>query len=237
MARRSGRRPGNPDTRETILAAARQAFGERGFDRASIRAIATSAGVDPALVHHYFGTKEGLFRATIDIPFDPGEIIPQVFGPGPDGAGERLIRFFLQAWDSPAGTAGVAMLRSAVSNEWTARLVREFLVTQVLRRAMAQLGMDPAVAPLRSALIASQLAGLMLVRYILRIEPLASAPPEVLVTTIGPNLQRYLTGDLGPVGDPGALPGWAGGADPAAEAEPSNPDAPGTEPGGPDAPA
>src|SRR5258706_15310717 len=98
---RTGRRPGNQDTREAILAAARRAFSERGFDGASIRAIATSAGVDPALVHHYFGSKDQLFVATMQLPIDPSQFLPKVFEGGIDGVGERLVRTFLQLWDSP----------------------------------------------------------------------------------------------------------------------------------------
>jgi AcrR family transcriptional regulator len=196
MARRTGRRPGNPDTREAILAAAREAFAERGFDAASIRAIATSAGVDPALVHHYFGTKEQLFVATVNAPVNPAELLPQALADGPQHAGERLVRLVLSIWDSPAGTAAVALLRSAVSNEWTARLFREFITTQILRRAMTALELDPKEAPLRSNLVASQLGGLMMIRYVLKLEPIASTPPEVLVAAIGPNVQRYITGDL-----------------------------------------
>ncbi|MGY0002739.1 TetR/AcrR family transcriptional regulator [Micromonospora sp. I033] len=196
MARRTGRRPGNPDTRETILAAARAAFAERGFDAVSIRAIATAAGVDPALVHHYFGTKEELFRATVAIPVDPARLLPAVLAGGPDGVGERLVRTFLTVWDSPVGGAAVALLRSAVSSEWTARLLREFLTTQVLRRVLDQLDVDPAQLPLRGALVASQIAGLAMMRYVIRLEPVASADPETLVAAIGPTVQRYLTGDL-----------------------------------------
>ncbi|MEO3748278.1 TetR family transcriptional regulator [Plantactinospora sp. B5E13] len=214
MARRSGRRPGNPDTREAILAAARDTFAERGFDGASIRAIATSAGVDPALVHHYFGTKEQLFRATINIPFDPDELIPQIAAGDVTRAGERLIRTFLRVWDSPAGTAGAALMRSAVNNEWTARLLREFVVTQIFRRATSLLEIDPAEAPLRTSLVGSQLVGLAMARYILRLEPLASASPDVVVAAIAPTVQRYLTGDLsGPAGDvAGTFPGHSGAA-------------------------
>ncbi|MFG3579308.1 TetR/AcrR family transcriptional regulator [Micromonospora chersina] len=196
MARRTGRRPGNPDTREAILTAAREAFADRGFDAASIRAIATAAGVDPALVHHYFGTKEELFRATVAIPVDPAELVPRVLAGGRDEVGERLVRTFLAVWDSPVGTAAVALLRSAVSNQWTARLLREFLVTQVLRRVVEQLDLDPAETPLRGALVASQIAGLAMMRYVIRLEPVASASPDTLAATIGPTVQRYLTGPL-----------------------------------------
>jgi AcrR family transcriptional regulator len=193
---RSGRRPGNPDTREAILAAAREVFADRGFDKGSIRAIATGAGVDPALVHHYFGTKDKLFLASMKAPIDPSVLIPQALAGPRDEAGERLIRLVLSVWDSPAGAAAVAMLRSAMSNDWTARLMREFVVTQVLRRAVAELALDPAQADLRTALVASQIAGLAVTRYILKVEPLASAPAEVLVAAIGPTVQRYLTGEL-----------------------------------------
>jgi AcrR family transcriptional regulator len=196
MARRTGRRPGKPDTREAILAAAREGFAERGFDGASIRAIATSAGVDPALVHHYFGTKDQLFLAAMNAPIDPRELLPQALAGGPEQVGERLVRLFLSVWDSPAGTAGVALLRSAVTNEWTARLMREFVVTQVLRRALKDLDLDPKEAPLRASLVASQVSGLGMVRYILKIEPIASAPAEVVVAAVGPAVQRYITGDL-----------------------------------------
>ncbi|MBY8872732.1 TetR family transcriptional regulator [Micromonospora sp. PLK6-60] len=199
--RRTGRRPGRPDTREAILAAARAAFAERGFDAASIRAIAAAAGVDPALVHHYFGTKEELFRATVAIPIDPAELLPAVLAGGPDEVGERLVRTFLTVWDSPVGKAAVALLRSAVSSEWTARLLREFLSTQILRRVLDQLDLDPAERPLRGALLASQVAGLAMMRYVIRLDPIASADRETLVAAIGPTLQRYLTGDL--TGGPG----------------------------------
>lgn len=196
MARRTGRRPGNPDTREAILAAARAAFAERGFDAASIRAIATAAGVDPALVHHYFGTKEELFRSTMNVPIDPAELLPRVLAGGPDGVGQRLVRTFLGVWDSPAGGAAVALLRSAVNNEWTARMLREFLVTQVLRRVLDHLDIDPAELPLRGSLVATQMLGLAMTRYVVRLEPVASADPEALAAAIGPTVQRYLTGDL-----------------------------------------
>ncbi|MEH0842387.1 TetR family transcriptional regulator [Micromonospora sp. CPCC 205711] len=202
MARRTGRRPGNPDTREAILTAARTTFAERGFDAASIRTIAAAAGVDPALVHHYFGTKEELFRATVSIPIDPAELLPRVLAGGREEVGERLVRTFLTVWDSPVGTAAVALLRSAVSNQWTARLLREFLVTQILRRVLDQLDLDPAEVPLRGALVATQIAGLAMMRYVIRLEPVASADPETLVAMIGPTVQRYLTGDL-PDGPPG----------------------------------
>ncbi|WP_433078808.1 TetR family transcriptional regulator [Dactylosporangium sp. CA-052675] len=189
---RTGRRPGNQDTREAILNAARQAFAERGFDGASIRHIATTAGVDPALVHHYFGAKDQLFLATMNAPIDPGEILPQVFEPGLDGVGERLVRTFLSVWDSPAGTPVVALVRSAMQHDWSARMLREFLVSQILRRATRALNLDPAEAPTRAALVASQMIGLAMLRYILKLEPLASMTPEQVVRNLAPTVQHYL---------------------------------------------
>ncbi|MEG3636890.1 TetR/AcrR family transcriptional regulator [Micromonospora palythoicola] len=196
MVRRSGRRPGRPGTRDTILDAARAAFAERGYDASTIRAIAASAGVDPALVHHYFGTKEQLFLAAMRFPVNPGELLPKVLAGDRAALGERLVRMFVTVWDSPAGAAGVALLRSAVSSEWTARLLREFLTTQVLRRVLDHLDVDPAEVPLRGSLVASQLVGLALMRYVIRLEPVASAPPETLIATVGPTVHRYLTGAL-----------------------------------------
>jgi AcrR family transcriptional regulator len=197
VARRTGRRPGNPDTREAILKASREAFAERGYDAASIRQIATGAGVDPALVHHYFGTKEQLFLEAVGAPMDPRELLPQVLAGGVDTVGERLVRIFLDVWDSPRGTVAVALLRSAVTNEWTARLMREFLVTQILRRAIKELDLDLTDGALRANLVASQMLGLAVARYVLKLEPLAHATPDQVAAAVGPNVQRYITGDLG----------------------------------------
>ena len=190
--KRSGRRPGNQDTRSSILDAARQIFAEKGFDKASIRAIAGDAGVDPALVHHYFGTKEKLFLASMNAPINPGELIPQALAGPRAQAGERLIRLALTVWGSPAGSAALGMFRSALSNEWTARLLREFVITQILRRAVGELVLDPAEAPLRASLVATQIAGVMVARYVLKIEPLAGIDREVIVAAVGPNIQRFL---------------------------------------------
>jgi AcrR family transcriptional regulator len=196
LVRRSGRRPGNQDTRQSILDAARTMFAERGFDKASIRAIATAAKVDPALVHHYFGTKDKLFLAAMNSPFDPAEVVPKALSGPREEAGERLVRMVLSVWDSPAGSAAVALLRSAMSNEWTARLMREFVITQVLRRAISEMGLADEDAGLRTSLVATQIAGLAVVRYVIKVEPVASSDPETLVRAIGPTVQRYLTGPI-----------------------------------------
>jgi AcrR family transcriptional regulator len=193
VVRRSGRRPGNQDTRSSILDAARTAFAEKGFDHVSVRSIAADAGVDAALVHHYFGTKDKLFLAVMNAPINPAELVPQALRGPREQAGERLVRLVLSIWDSPAGAAALAVFRSALSNEWTARLLREFVVVLVLRRAVTERAIDPAEAELRSALVATQMAGLIVTRYVLKIEPLPATDPELLVAAVGPNVQRFLT--------------------------------------------
>jgi len=196
MMKRIGRRRGSPDTRESILEVARRHFADKGFDATTVRAIASEAGVDPAMIHHYFGTKEELFRQSLSIPFDPATMIPKIVAEGQEHAGENLIRMFVGVWDSPLGAAGAALIRSAMSNEWTTRLLREFISTQILRRVIAELKLDPVEAPLRASLVASQLAGLAMMRYIVKLEPIASLPVEDLVHAVGPNVQRYITGSL-----------------------------------------
>ncbi|HEY1484502.1 MAG TPA: TetR family transcriptional regulator [Micromonosporaceae bacterium] len=194
---RTGRRKGATDTREGILAAARDAFASKGYDGASIRAIATAAGVDPALVHHYFGTKEKLFLATVDAPVNPAEFMPAALAGDVDHLGERVVRMFLSVWDDPrTGPPLLALVRSSLAHDWSARILREFVTAQILRRVVARLEVDPAEAPIRAALTASQMIGLGLTRYLLKIEPLASADKEEVVTLVAPTVQRYLTGPL-----------------------------------------
>ncbi|HCT76022.1 MAG TPA: TetR family transcriptional regulator [Micromonosporaceae bacterium] len=196
MIKKIGRRRGSSDSRESILDAARRLFADKGFDATTVRAIAADAGVDPAMIHHFFGTKEELFRATLQFPIDPATEIPQIVAGGVDEVGERLVRTFVGIWDSPAGAVGASLIRSAMSNDWTLRLLREFLTTQILRRVTAELKIDPAEAPLRVSLVASQLAGLAMMRYIIKLEPLASLPSEQVVALVGPNVQHYVTGSL-----------------------------------------
>lgn len=198
MTRRTGRRPGKQDTRSAIITAARAAFADRGFDATTIRQVAASARVDPALVHHYFGTKADLFLAVLELPIDPAELLENAISGHPDEAGERLVRAFVTAWDSHVGKAGAALLRSAVSNPMAAKLFREFIFQRITRRLTPHLGVPEAEIPLRTTLVASQIAGLATVRYLIKIEPLASASPEAVVAAIGPTVQRYISGDLPP---------------------------------------
>lgn len=188
---RTGRRPGPTETRGQILAAARRLFGERGYDGATIRGIAQEAGVDPALVHHFFGTKEQVFVAVMEFPFDPSQLVTAVLEGPRDGIGERLVRFFLAAWDEPpARNAFLALIRSATSNEHAAAMLRQFLTSALLGRIAERLTMPR----LRVELVAAQLVGVALLRYILRVEPLASACDDEVVALVAPVVQYYIAG-------------------------------------------
>jgi AcrR family transcriptional regulator len=154
--------------------------------------------VDPALVHHYFGSKDKLFLAAVEAPVDPEDFLPEVLATPRDALGSAVVRMALHVWDGPARPGALAVLRSAVSNEWTARLLREFLVSKVLRRVVATLGYDADERAARASLVASQLIGMVMARHVLRLEPFASATPESLVAAIGPTVQRYLTGVVEP---------------------------------------
>lgn len=188
---RTGRRPGAGGTEAKILAAARTTFARVGYDSGTIRAIAAEAKVDPALVLHYFGSKEGVFRAAVAFPVDPAQFVPQLLAPGLDGLGERLVRFFLETWDSPAGRPLLALIRSVVASEEAAALLREFITREVLGRLARALEVDQP--RLRASLAASTLIGMAMLRYIVKLEPLASAKPAVIAGWLGPTVQRYLT--------------------------------------------
>ena len=188
---RTGRRPGASGSREKILAAARAQFARDGYDGATLRGIAAGARVDPALVLHYFGSKEHLFVAALDVPVDPAEVVPTILAPGPDGLGERMVTFFLEAWDAPDGRAFIGLLRSIATNEQAAEMMRQFISREVIARIAASLKLDQP--ELRAALAGSQLVGLALLRYVVRLEPIASADRSTLARQVGPAIQRYFT--------------------------------------------
>lgn len=188
--RKPGRRPGPTETRDTILTAARELFAGKGYDGVSVRAIARSAGVDPALVHHFFGTKEGVFVAAMRFPVTPAEVIPQIMDAGPDRFGETMIRLFLSAWEDPERRAPVlAMLRSAMTNEQAAAMLREFVMAELFGPAARMTDLPP----LRLNAAIGQMVGVVLLRYVLEVEPIASATPDELVELLAPTLQRYLS--------------------------------------------
>ncbi|MCI0387087.1 TetR family transcriptional regulator, partial [Streptomyces sp. CNQ085] len=192
--------------RDRILASARAEFAERGYDKASIRSIARGAEVDPALVHHYFGTKERVFEAAAEISFAPAaEGLGHLASHGPDSLGEELVRFFLGVWENPAGRVPLlAVFRSALSNETAARIFRGMVTRQLTARVARRL--DVPDRELRVELAAAQMVGAAIMRYVLEIEPLASAEPEELVARLAPAVQHHLTGPAGPASGDGPAP-------------------------------
>ncbi|MDG9728617.1 MULTISPECIES: TetR/AcrR family transcriptional regulator [unclassified Streptomyces] len=194
--RRRGRPPRTESagTRDRILTAAREEFSERGYEKTSVRGIAKAAGVDPALVHHYFGTKEQVFAAAIEVAFAPVLGAPEAIGDGPlDGVGERLTRFFFGLWENPATrTPLLAIVRSALNNETAAAVFRRLIAAQLLRRIADRL--DLPDAELRAELAAAQLVGCAVLRYVIKAEPLASADPERIIARLSPVVQGHLTG-------------------------------------------
>ncbi|OKK02859.1 TetR family transcriptional regulator [Streptomyces sp. CB03234] len=181
-----------PGARERILEAARAEFAERGYDKTSVRGIAKAAGVDPALVHHYFGTKDEVFAAAIEVSFEPALILPAIIGESTEGVGERLARYFIGVWENPATRAPLlAIIRSALTHEAAAKVLRGFVLRRVLERVADDL--DVPNPKFRAELAASQLIGIAILRYVVRVEPLASAHPDEIVAMVAPTLQRYLT--------------------------------------------
>jgi AcrR family transcriptional regulator len=188
-----GRRPGTSTTREALVEVARRRFAETGYDGTSLRTIAAEAGVDPALVGHFFGSKENLFREVLAWPFDPALAAERLAGTGgePGRLAERLARFFLEVWDDPTtGRPLLAVLRSALTHAESARLLREFLGLQIFRQ-LTRLGANPPDV-FHIQLAASQLVGIATLRYGLDLEPIASASIDSIVESIAPTLERYL---------------------------------------------
>lgn len=193
---RTGRRPGNADTRQEILTVATAQFAELGYDGVSLRGVARAAGVDPALLHHYFSGKSGLFTEVMHLPFDPAVVLPDVLRGPLASLGPRLARFFLGLWESPrSGPQMVAWIRSSLATEDASRRLREFALGELLARVAALLPADDEPER-RAALVASQLIGVAVGRYLVQAAPLVEAGIDELVAVIGPTLQRYLTGAL-----------------------------------------
>jgi AcrR family transcriptional regulator len=192
--RRRGRRPGGTDTRAELLDAARVEFAQRGYEGATVRVIADRAGVDPAMVNHWFGGKEALFSEVLQLPVNPAEVMTAIMPGDPERLGERIVGQFLTIWDQTGGGPMATILRSIASHDDAARMLREFIGNVMVKRVVA------AVAPdrpdLRAGLVGSQLFGMGLVRYVLKLEPLASADHATVIGAVAPNLQRYLTGPL-----------------------------------------
>lgn len=190
--RRRGRpRAGESDARERILAAAVEEFGEAGYDGATIRGIAARAGVDSALVHHHFGTKADLFGETIRAPMRPDLALPEILAGPRDEVGVRIVRYILETWEQPeVRRRGVVLLRTAIGNKLTTPLLAGFLSRELLSRIAHALEVEDA--DLRATLAASQIAGLLIARYVLRLPALAEASVDELVVRVAPTIQRYL---------------------------------------------
>jgi AcrR family transcriptional regulator len=192
---RTGRRGGDSRSREAILDAARRLFAERGYDGASLRAIAAEAGVDVALVAHFFGSKAQLLTASVQWPFDPDVEIERVLAAGRAHAGEALARLFVTTWDELGSRNPIiTLLRSATTEPAAAALARQFIGGLLLEPLVRRLGSDRP--QLRADLVATQLIGLGMTRYILRFQPLADVPADDVVACVAPGLQRHLTGGL-----------------------------------------
>lgn len=192
-AKRRGRRSGGEDTRAALLEAARAVFAEQGYQGATVRGIAARAGVDAAMVNHWFGGKQGLFAAIVELPFDPGELLEQITGGDVETLAERVVRTFVTLWDTHEGRFATLML-SVASQDTAARMLAEFFAGNLFGRIAEVAGSDRP--EMRAALCGTQVVGLGFVRYVLRLEPVASAGVEELVALVSPTLQRYLTGEL-----------------------------------------
>lgn len=193
---RRGRREGASESREHILATARRLFAEHGFDGTSLRQIAREASVDPAMIHHFFKGKEELFALSVALPADPAQVLEGVDQHDPEHRAEAIVRAVLKLWESPAQHSLVAFIRGTIGSKAKTLLLREVVTRTIISRIMAGVPGPPEEVALRGNLVATQVVGVMLVRYVVRLEPLASASPEDVVRLVAPNVQRYLTGAL-----------------------------------------
>jgi AcrR family transcriptional regulator len=193
--RRSGRRPGISGSRAAILAAASRQFARRGYNRASLRAIAADAGVDQKLIAYFFGSKQQLFIAAVGLPLNPAEVLPEILAGDSATLCERLEALLVEVLSRPALHERLTgVIRAAASEPEVARMMREFLSKEVFVPVARTLGNEDAA--FRLNLIGTQIVGLMMARYVIEIEPLASLPPERVAAAVAPTLQRYLVGQL-----------------------------------------
>jgi AcrR family transcriptional regulator len=191
---RSGRRPGETQTRDAIAAAARSQFAEVGYDRATMRSIAAAAGVDPALIVHFFGSKEALFREVTALPPELAGILRSVVEGAREDVGRRVAQAVVAMLENPESRAVVlARIRSAASHAEAAALVRE-LVSRDIGALTNALTDDRS--EIRAVLVGTQIVGLVFSRYVVAVEPIASLPPPDLVDVLAPTFQRLLVGPL-----------------------------------------
>ena len=193
---RRGRRSGSDHSREAILVAARKLFAEQGFDGTSLRQVAREASVDPAMVHHFFKGKDELFASSVELPADPEEVLAGVETLEPEARAEALVRAVVRLWEGPAQPGLVAFVRGTIGSKAKTALLRETVSRTILSRVMVGVQGPAEEVRLRGNLVATQVVGLMLLRYVIRLEPLASADQEEVVSLVAPTIQRYLTGNL-----------------------------------------
>lgn len=193
---RRGRRGAAEDTRGSILAAARELFAEHGYEGTSLRSIARRAAVDPALVHHYFDDKAALLAASVELPADPSEVLSAVVALPADQRGTALVRTLLGLWESPLQPALLTLIRSSIGSKRQSALMREVFKQRILTVVMSGMDRDDPQAELRGSLVAGQVLGVVVARYVVRLDPLASLPAEEVVQLVGPTVQHYLTGEL-----------------------------------------
>jgi AcrR family transcriptional regulator len=184
-----------------VLNAARELLAERGFERTTMRAVGTRAGVDPALIYHYFGDKDGLLAAAVEPPVDLPAVLTGI-ADDPGRAGEEIVRRVIGLWENHPDIRErmLATLRTALSHDHAAQLLRDMLSSWLLRALGDVLADDQR--ELRAALVGSHLGGLMLARYLLKVPGAAAATPEELIQAVGPAVQRYLTGTISSVETP-----------------------------------
>jgi len=202
--RTAGRRPGDSGTRAAIGEAARAQFADFGYHGATIRGIAAAADVDPALIHHYYGTKEALFADAMRLPVVPSEMLTAALANRPDdsGLGAHLVRTALTLWESAeVKETFLGLLRSAVTSEQAGVMLREFIADTILATVAKATGLDkqwsPAEAEFRATLVATQMLGLALTRLVLGLPGVAEVSVNELAAAVGPSVDRYLTGDIG----------------------------------------
>ncbi len=195
-----GRRAGESGTRGAIEATARGMFATLGYDRTSMRQIALEAGVDPALVPHYFGSKVRLFAEAADLPAPPDEVVARLVDGPPGEAGLRLASFVLATLESEEGrNRMLALIRAATSEPEATRLLRDRITAELLEPVAAQIGGDRAAY--RASLVMMHVVGLAMARYVIQVEPLASLPREAVIADLAPRLQGCLSGPLAEGGD------------------------------------
>lgn len=191
-------------SRDVVLAAARKRFGAEGYEKTTLRAIARDAHIDPSMVLYLFGSKADLFRESLNVIVDPAALTAAIAG-GPDDdpdVGTRMVRAYLRIWQSPeSGSTMVAMLQSATSNSDAHEAFRGFMQNYVLAAVSGELG-GGEQARLRALLAASQLVGAAILRFVMKIPPLATLPEDDLVRLLAPTVTRYLTADAAELGLP-----------------------------------